>query len=483
MAIQQIVTPWDQQPQEAAEIDWANPLAAHARALITCRLEHVSGSLATSVAGSPPDLAPGAAGLGLKFGGSSAVEFPGAKYVPPPLTVCFVANKSSSASDALISFGGAASGAGWQIQTAGVAVDGRITYGGVADYSPIGTLFSVGVDAVYHVTVSANTARFYRNGAFIGSCAVGTPNTPTKPLTLGAAWTGSAYANFSSSTIYGAQVFSRVLSDQEVAEHASNVWRLFQRREFVPTQQVGGGSIELSAAATTALASAAALTTSIRVATSTTATATATASMATGAQLGSAPAASLTASASLTTSVVAAAAAAASLTATASLTTSVRAAAAAVASLTASASLTTVPSGLATSASSSAVVASALTTAVRVQAAAAAAAAAASSLTTAVVLRANATAALVSTAGLNAATALAAAAIASAQASAALTTAIRLQALAAASASVSARVTVGAPNNDVVTAALQPTPVAAELADTGVFCEAVPWPFEVELRQ
>jgi len=158
----------------------------------------------------------GNSGLSIAFDGANYAEFSKVPYVAPPFTIFFVANKSSAAMDSLISFGGAGAGGGWQIQTAGISSDGRITYGGVADYANISGFYSIGVDALYAVSVNGSTARFFRNGVFINSCAVGTANTATKPLTLGACY-NSSYTNFSTSRIYGGILLSVALSDATVS--------------------------------------------------------------------------------------------------------------------------------------------------------------------------------------------------------------------------------------------------------------------------
>jgi len=233
---------WTRQPKGVRGLDVSSPFFRSVKAAFTAEFDAVTLS---SVKSTGEPLCSGNSGIGYNFSGYGYAQIARIGYVPPPFTILFVAKKSTAAIDSIISFGGASVGYGWQIQTGGISTSGRITYGGVADYTAIPSFYEVGTDAIYAVSVAATTARFFRNGRFIGSCAVGSAHTnkPTQSLTLGAAYNGSAYVNKSTSTIYGGALLSGALSDSDVAKLSENPWQIFAPREtrlFVPVSYIGG---------------------------------------------------------------------------------------------------------------------------------------------------------------------------------------------------------------------------------------------------
>lgn len=219
---------WGLIPQEAAAANPAAPLASSLRALLTPFGESVTRTHARPAAGATP-LGASQSGLCWRFGGASAVEVPGVPYVPPPLTVMVVCTKSNTANEALVSFGGAGAGGGWKFCDTGVAVDGAVVFGGVAQYNGPSGYFVLGQQAVYIVTISATTASFYRDGVLIGTVGVGTPNQPSRPLTVGAAW-NSGYADYSASDVSAVSLWGRVATAQEVADISAAVARLWDLR-------------------------------------------------------------------------------------------------------------------------------------------------------------------------------------------------------------------------------------------------------------
>lgn len=238
---------WTQQPQDHVGIDPLNQFSRKIRAAFTANFDAVTGAGSVNVGGV---FSPSQIGIGNTFSGSGYLQFAKVAYVPPPFTIVFVLNKSSKAIETLVSFGGVSGGTGWQIKTGGTATSCRVTYGGVADYTAITSFFEVGVDAVYAVSVSASTARFFRDGKFIGSSAVGTPSAtkPTRPLTLGAAYDGAFYTSYSTSTIYGGVLLAEALPDGDVARLSANPWQVFEPKEsriFVPASAGGGTSTDL----------------------------------------------------------------------------------------------------------------------------------------------------------------------------------------------------------------------------------------------
>ena len=167
------------------------------------------------------------------------LQAPSVPYVPPPLTVLLIARKSSAATEALVSFGGAGAGFGWKVGSYGSAASLNMTFGGIADYPITASGWTVGEVACYAVAVTETTAKAWRNGVYLGSASVGTPVAPTDRLTLGGANGGAA--DLSSSDIINVALFRRAMGDAEAAAASATrarQWELFapiERRIWVPS--------------------------------------------------------------------------------------------------------------------------------------------------------------------------------------------------------------------------------------------------------
>jgi len=161
-------------------------------------------------------------------------EIPHVAYAPPPFSLFVVCRKSANISEALISFGGSGAGGGWSIQSGGTVQDVLITYGGVATYAGPTGFFYIAADAVYAFVVSASEARFFRDGVFMGSCSVGTPTTPSKPLTIGAEHDGTNYIKNGDSRFAGGLLLNTDVSDARVFQISKRFWNIFIQKSVVP---------------------------------------------------------------------------------------------------------------------------------------------------------------------------------------------------------------------------------------------------------
>ena len=213
-------------PQEAATFNRSSPWARGLRALVTPFGEAVTGTHATPAAGATA-VAPSPIGSTWRFVGSSAVEVARVPYVPPPLTLLVVARKSNTPNESLVSFGGAGPGAGWKFCDDSLPANAAVVYGGVAQYNGPPDYFLIGTEAVYVVTLSATLASFYRNGELIGTASVGTPNTPTRPLTIGASHNGS-FVDFATSDIAVVGLWNFVATAEQVRQLSSSIPQLWE---------------------------------------------------------------------------------------------------------------------------------------------------------------------------------------------------------------------------------------------------------------
>jgi type II secretory pathway pseudopilin PulG len=214
-------------PQEAAGFNRSSQWSRGLRALLTPFGEAVTSTHASPASGATA-LASSPFGMAWRFNGSGAVEVPRVPYVPPPLTLLVVARKANVPNESLVSFGGAGPGAGWKFCDSSIPADAAVTYGGVAQYTfPEGGYFLIGQWAVYVITLSASEGRVYRNGALYSTVSVGTPGTPSRPLTIGASHNGG-FVDFAQSDVAVVGLWNYVMSADQVRALSGSLPQLWE---------------------------------------------------------------------------------------------------------------------------------------------------------------------------------------------------------------------------------------------------------------
>jgi len=219
--------PWTRQPPYPVGIDWSNPLTRGLVAHVTNRSSN-AGHVALN-SGASFSLNKTGVLVSPNSTGYASVNSP---LVSPPFSVAFTLFfvYSGLSTQALVGQGGAtSSGKGWYVSSGAGFNDIRITFGGVADYIITGGILSSGTTYRVLVVVSGGLAVCYLNGVNKGSIAVGSMLTPaSKPLTIGAYHTGSAYGGFPVSSIGDVVLWSRALSANDAKMDAANPHQIFE---------------------------------------------------------------------------------------------------------------------------------------------------------------------------------------------------------------------------------------------------------------
>lgn len=227
------------QPQHPAQIDLGHSLGRSVVYYQHGTGREVFGSLLTLSTANA--MAPRQRGLLWTLNQAALDRIESGVNVSPPLTACIDVfyGGTHGAYRSVISNGGWTNG--WGIYIPSSASTFGFSFG-FADYSvSTATLVSGAINRIA-IVVSGNggTARYYLNGVFDSSRAVGTMATPqARGVALGAAHDGSGWRAFiQSSTLIGnATVFNRALSDSEVLEEYANPWQIFRapyRRIYLP---------------------------------------------------------------------------------------------------------------------------------------------------------------------------------------------------------------------------------------------------------
>jgi Concanavalin A-like lectin/glucanases superfamily len=185
------------------------------------------------------------------FNGSTLKVATGVRRLSaPPFTIIFdYVSTGVATANALVTQGGAGGGGGgWSVNVASATPSGfRFTFGGVADYSSASGSLTTGVLYRIGVVVSGNggTARYFINGVFDSSRAVGTMATPTADLAIGAAWNGSAWVipALSGVLLGNVTLYNRALLDSEMLTDFFNPFFVYQSipsRIWVGAAAAGG---------------------------------------------------------------------------------------------------------------------------------------------------------------------------------------------------------------------------------------------------
>lgn len=157
------------------------------------------------------------------FNGTSDVtEFASVPYIPPPFT-CFISIllATTSAETRWISFGGSGAGNGWSIgRASGTGARAIVlTFGNVANYNTTATYQAA---ARFRVAVAVNgtSARVIVQRESVvpvrQTLTVGTPNSTSNKLKLGAAYNNTSHVDFTPMWFHTGMVWSRALSDEEM---------------------------------------------------------------------------------------------------------------------------------------------------------------------------------------------------------------------------------------------------------------------------
>src|SRR5574337_1691604 len=158
---------------------------------------------------------------GWNVGSGYFLRYLAPSYFGEPFSVFALVSYAQTTTGAICSFGGASAGKGWHVGTLG-ANKFDLTYGGVADYQSTYTV-PVGISAL-GVSVPGSTARFFGNGAFVGSVSVGNPATPANAFTVGASYMGAGYTTPWPDGILMLAAWNRALADDEQEAIADNPW-------------------------------------------------------------------------------------------------------------------------------------------------------------------------------------------------------------------------------------------------------------------
>ena len=255
MPLQEIVTPWDQQPQEWAEVDWGNPLARDLRAAFLpfgASMRDVVADLATAPTSASRSVAT-QAGMALTNDlTSNSGQVPYSARLAPTnaITVLFYGRTLTSGT--------------YNVATE-VSVNGWGAYGtGPNVYLRVGSAWAdinvggaAGDIACWGFTFDGSTFRAVRNGRVVGSQAIsGTITHPNAGIMFGGTpQNPSLNGNSACSRLL---VYGRALSADELAADYANVWQLFQRREWVPMAAGSGGGVTGASSGTLELSGSAA---------------------------------------------------------------------------------------------------------------------------------------------------------------------------------------------------------------------------------
>lgn len=221
--------PWSSQPQYNAGFKTTGIAAGIVGAIITRGFGTNPISWSSGGDWLPTD-------KGVLFGpnGSAYAQIKSA-IVSPPFTIAFDLKFGYDGSNqqAYVGQGGAtSSGKGWYVRTNAAINSIGITFGGVEDYTFPGTPLVNGKSASIIIAVYPAASFAYVDGAYLGSVATGTMQTPaSQPLTLGAYHTGGAFAGFPvTSRVGNAVLWNRALTETEIFSYARDPNQIFAPR-------------------------------------------------------------------------------------------------------------------------------------------------------------------------------------------------------------------------------------------------------------
>ena len=172
---------------------------------------------------------------GVLFGpnGSAYAQIKSA-IVSPPFTIAFDLKFGYDGYNlqAYVGQAGSRDGKGWYVRTNASIQSIGITFGGVEDYTFPGTPLVDGKSASIIIAVYPAASFAYVDGAYLGSVATGTMQTPaSQPLTLGAYHTGGAFGGFPvTSRVGNAVLWNRALTETEIFSYARDPNQIFAPR-------------------------------------------------------------------------------------------------------------------------------------------------------------------------------------------------------------------------------------------------------------
>lgn len=252
MFLQEIVAPWDQQPQEWADVDWGSPLAS---GLVSLLVDGASGTRSligalsggSDVAGAP--LTPTATAFGPAYRGASNLDW----HAGPDMAL---ANQAAITVIALVIRTGSGSqgfsgpfGVGDSSPTISLEANPD-------NYSGDGVFFSAWNSAgtrsnlfvasnaklaplntpqVVAIRVANSTLAGFYDGRLLGSIA-----GPATLRTFGSLQKGRSQGIRFNGMVPFAACWNRGLSDAEIASISANPWQLFVRREWVSMAAASG---------------------------------------------------------------------------------------------------------------------------------------------------------------------------------------------------------------------------------------------------
>lgn len=265
MPLQEIVAPWDQQPQEAVDIDWGNPLSDALAAVFS----NNAGAPRELISGWEPPSGvqwtsePTKDGLGLypatTYSGAVGVFLRGG-----PISVLVVSKPPASESTWRPFFTQRASAGGGQW---GFFANSGPTYAVVPGSLTLTSFTNVALTASGAITPDATVF-----AGVISSTTAGTLYVNGRPLTTTVS--GSGYPTIAN-TLFNIGhhaslpaitnvpmplilLWNRALTDVEIASISANPWQLFVRREWVPMAAASGGGVTGASSGTLQLAGSAA---------------------------------------------------------------------------------------------------------------------------------------------------------------------------------------------------------------------------------
>lgn len=221
MSVTSHVSSWGLvKPPAGARINWGHPLAQGlASVVIGSSPLNVARNTTGTTSGTVTRNNATRVGEALTIDGTSGFleydDLPATSALAaPPFTA--LSFHIGSTGGVVQSFGGSGSnGGGWKMSYGGTTA--TLTFGGVANYLT-SNAWNANVPIVAGVSVNANggTARFFRDGRFLGSSSVGTAIAAKRQYRIGAAFNGSTLEYFGGSVGY-AYLWGRALPDAEIA--------------------------------------------------------------------------------------------------------------------------------------------------------------------------------------------------------------------------------------------------------------------------
>ncbi len=245
VALQEIVSPWDQQPQEWAEIDWGNPLARGLRRAINLNqlypreiVENTPLTYGWNYPLGPAHL--GAAGIGNRsytdpYSNGQGISFAG---WPSTGEASFVTIQhrvvGTSNNDWMLT--GTDSGVQHFPWNGNVAAGPFWTTRWIDAPPPSGASFLR--PSVIAVSVRSGAQRAFWDGRLFASASNAGAAVVRPTISI------ISNGDNTDVALYLCYMWDRALSDAEIASISANPWQLFQRREWVPFGAGGGGGVE-----------------------------------------------------------------------------------------------------------------------------------------------------------------------------------------------------------------------------------------------